>query len=334
VIGAWRWILALLVMNGHLFTPWWPASFAVFSFYVISGFLMTLILNEKYSFEGAGFKAFWINRVLRLYPSYYLACLLSLVAIFIIPQDFISAINSKIILPTSLYEILSNFFIIGLEQVPNQSSLVPPAWALFIELVYYFVISVWAGKSKTRAWLFLFLGILYLVWTAIYKDFDFQYRYFKIGSGALPFAVGTLLYFYKDQITSYFGRYQWSTQLKVGLGAYLIILVFGNVHWSTLYINLITTSTLIIVLWRAPKNAFKKIDTYLGDLCYPTYLLHWQVGILVIYFADLPYKSVSAFVVALALTTILAALDSRYISGAIETYRRQVKARINDMSKS
>ena len=70
MFGAWRLLLALLVVLGHLHRPWWPASWAVFSFYVISGYLMSLILDETYGWTGAGRRRFALNRFLRASFSY------------------------------------------------------------------------------------------------------------------------------------------------------------------------------------------------------------------------------------------------------------------------
>jgi len=43
---------------------------------VLSGFLMTLILNETYGFGPGHFVRFWTNRFLRLYPAYLIGTLI------------------------------------------------------------------------------------------------------------------------------------------------------------------------------------------------------------------------------------------------------------------
>ncbi|MEK6790185.1 MAG: acyltransferase family protein, partial [Deltaproteobacteria bacterium] len=48
---------------------------AVQSFYIISGFYMSLILNEKYT----DLYVFYTNRILRLYPIYLVVVLLTLI---------------------------------------------------------------------------------------------------------------------------------------------------------------------------------------------------------------------------------------------------------------
>src|ERR1700709_503357 len=77
-MGSLRLFLALSVAFGHFGVPLgFPTSdIAVQSCYVISGFYMALVLNEKY---GTG--SYWLfvsNRLLRLWPTYFVVLILSL----------------------------------------------------------------------------------------------------------------------------------------------------------------------------------------------------------------------------------------------------------------
>ena len=79
-MGTLRFLLALVVAYGHFAVPLsFPTSdIAVQSFFVISGFYMALVLNEKY---GPG--SYWLfisNRLLRLWPAYFVVLILSLAA--------------------------------------------------------------------------------------------------------------------------------------------------------------------------------------------------------------------------------------------------------------
>lgn len=52
----YRFILALCVVQGHFLASGapWLAWQAVFSFYVLSGFLVTLVLNQQYGAPSLG----------------------------------------------------------------------------------------------------------------------------------------------------------------------------------------------------------------------------------------------------------------------------------------
>ena len=69
MLGIIRFLLASCVVAFHL-TGKLPflGQFAVNFFYIISGFLITLILNKTYKFNVISFSA---NRFLRLYPTYF-----------------------------------------------------------------------------------------------------------------------------------------------------------------------------------------------------------------------------------------------------------------------
>src|SRR5687767_13772537 len=75
-MGIIRLLLALAVVVAHSPTAvtlhnWvLPGGIAVQAFYIISGFYMALVLNEKYTFPGST-KLFYQQRYLRLAPMYW-----------------------------------------------------------------------------------------------------------------------------------------------------------------------------------------------------------------------------------------------------------------------
>ena len=80
-MGTFRLLLAVIVMLGHLsFYPqpipyFLPGGIAVEAFYIVSGFLITLVLVEKYQDR---LLLFYSNRALRIYPIYWTCLLLYL----------------------------------------------------------------------------------------------------------------------------------------------------------------------------------------------------------------------------------------------------------------
>lgn len=62
------------------------AGFGVVLFFVLSGYLITfLLLKEKERFGFIDFKKFYIRRILRIWPIYYLAIIIGLILIYTIP---------------------------------------------------------------------------------------------------------------------------------------------------------------------------------------------------------------------------------------------------------
>ena len=126
-MGTLRFLLAISVVFFHfneLESRMVGGSMAVQSFYVISGFYMALILNEKYSTGKGSYSLFLSNRLLRLYPLYLLVFVMTVVS-YLIDDTFLdytspflqnlSEHKSKFSIGTWLYLIISNITIVGQE---------------------------------------------------------------------------------------------------------------------------------------------------------------------------------------------------------------------------
>ncbi len=162
MIGTYRFALSVFVVAAHL----WDASAAplsnqaVFSFYVLSGFLMTMVLNETYGFAPTGFARFWGNRILRLWPVYLVT-----VAVVGAHIAWIGPLNQKfpmIQLPTIPAEAIVNVTILGISgfrfsSIPS-AVLVPNAWSLSVEIFCYLLLSLYFAKSPRRAFGMLLIG--------------------------------------------------------------------------------------------------------------------------------------------------------------------------------
>ena len=74
-MGILRFLLAISVVAHHcgpiLGFDFVGGQVAVQSFFIISGFYMSLILNEKYVGINSSYKLFITNRLIKLYPIFY-----------------------------------------------------------------------------------------------------------------------------------------------------------------------------------------------------------------------------------------------------------------------
>ncbi|HMF27890.1 MAG TPA: acyltransferase family protein, partial [Candidatus Cybelea sp.] len=87
MFGLLRFFLAYLVVLSHLVGSQYLVHFgfyAVRGFFVLSGFMMTAALNEVYHFNG---ERFWINRLLRLLPPYYVVCAATFAVVALVPTQ-------------------------------------------------------------------------------------------------------------------------------------------------------------------------------------------------------------------------------------------------------
>jgi peptidoglycan/LPS O-acetylase OafA/YrhL len=88
-----RLVLALSVAMAHGLTtllgvPLFDGAGAVWVFFAISGFLITIALERKYGTSGGGLRHFYWNRVIRLYPAYWVYLLLFILLMAAFPVAF------------------------------------------------------------------------------------------------------------------------------------------------------------------------------------------------------------------------------------------------------
>ena len=119
-------------------------SLAVSFFFVLSGFLITyLLLFEKENTGDISLKRFYMRRVYRIFPLYYLLVFVGLVAIPV----FLSIVNFDYTMP---YDTLTAgaFFLLFLSFVVNPlygSHLLEPLWSIGVEEYFYLI---WAPLFK------------------------------------------------------------------------------------------------------------------------------------------------------------------------------------------
>lgn len=291
MFGILRYLLALMVVQTHLWkaAPW-AGNYAVFTFFVLSGYLMTLVLHERYSFDPAGVMRFLANRALRIYPPYWIVLPLAAYAAYHAPH-LASAVHRHYALPATDILWLKNILIIGADH-PTKSTLVIPAWSLHIELVFYGLMAL--GLSRNRATVFLWFaaGLAYTVYMAMLHPTEYQfwyYRYFPLQAGSLAFSAGAAVYYLR-------GRVSLRPGIAFAVTAFAAAFMSGaGVIWSDadalylqgFYISLSLGFLAVLALAGVDASSLpgplRSIDRLLGDLSYPIFLCHVPVGALVLW---------------------------------------------------
>ena len=279
-MGIFRFVLSVLVVNGHLGTIAWPAAFAVFSFYIISGYLMTLIMNTRYGYTWPGFLSYIVNRFLRIYPTYYVAVVISLCVVLFVPSEIVYSFNEAIRVPTSVSDYLKNAFLLGLSS-KDAIRMVPPAWALYNEIFYYIAIGVFFGKSRQIAFVWLTLSLLYIPTLCFFRadlcDF-FYHRYASVLAASLPFSVGCCLFHCSDYLFRFLDRFSSPKIIFFSVlfyaSNYIAACYLPSNSYLYFYINIPATAFLVLSLLRHSKalgfrqSFLSRLNTKLGDLSY------------------------------------------------------------------
>ena len=143
-MGFLRFVLAFFVVTQHIMGVSYLGAAAVHVFFLISGYLMTRVMLETYGYSRLGFARFWTNRILRLLPTYLVVATITVPVLHYIGEDFGRRLVTSIGVPMTLASWLQNLTMLYADVIPNSvvPRLVPPTWALTLELISYFLISL------------------------------------------------------------------------------------------------------------------------------------------------------------------------------------------------
>lgn len=366
-MGFLRLLLAVCVIashsNGILGLHLIGGELAVQSFFIISGFYMTMILNEKYN----SYNLFISSRFIRIYPLYIITLLFSFIIGLIFlksnikPEGLLNYYNTyvnSLSISTILILAITNIFIffqdiimfLGINHLNGnvfftanfQNSnpplylflLIPQAWSISIEMFFYLLAPFIVKRKLIVILLLISISLfirLYLASAYNLVNDPWSYRFFP--SEIVFFLLGTLCY--KIYISNWLTKI---TNKQIYMGCLLLILItvlynplnrfLFNVNFPyVIYIVLIFF--LIPLLFKLTKNW--KFDKLIGELSYPVYLIHYLVIIIftVIY---AKYQIPLNFGLVITLSSIIISFILNItFTKKIEDYRqRRIKSKLNN----
>jgi peptidoglycan/LPS O-acetylase OafA/YrhL len=325
MIEVSRYILALIVTLTHLqpLDMGRPGSIAVFAFYTLSGYLMTRVLNERYGFAARGTAAFLLNRVLRLWPAYFIILGLTLIALWFLPlQNFFPLIR----FPKTLPEIVSNIAVLGqatfdfVQATAIDAKPVVTSWSLSIEVFCYVLLAVYFARTPARLWAFAAIGAIAMgvsTWhcavsadPSLYGPYCYQHRYGVLQAGFIPFAMGGLFYFHSRSLRGWINA-NWRAFIVL-LAAALAATFLGSAISATVgpYLG-IGVMFCLLSAWNGQSG--NSIQDFFGRASYHLFIGHMPIAAVLVIGLELRQGSVFVFlaavIVALALSLGLVPLE-------------------------
>jgi peptidoglycan/LPS O-acetylase OafA/YrhL len=314
-LGAFRLMLALFVAVSHLYSEMihGPAAYAVWGFYLLSGYLMSLILNEKYGFNTKGLLAFFTNRAIRIYPAYLTALILGVCTLHylnntgISPQQF----NPQFQLPQTWIHWLHVYTIFPF--IPMGGLPVATSHALSLEVGMYLLAPL-ICRNKSSAFLCFILSVV-SNYNLGFQSSSFAQRYATFLPCLLAFSAGSLLYHFRET----FARFRMPFgSLMAWLLFCFIWLFYPSWPWTFgLYVSLILSAWVVISL----VDFKSKSDLVMGDLSYPVYLFHTTIAAIVGTVFELKTRSLLFCLAGIIVTIII----SYFIAFYIEKPARKIK---------
>lgn len=299
MLGIYRYLLAVVVVGCHLWLPagWWAAPYAVFCFYSISGYLMTLVLNQVYVNHSDNVN-YVANRILRIFPPYLVALILTVLALTLFSSVAPEPVKGGVKLanvvstPGSLQDWFANmtFLYWGESRVLAVSQ----AWTLRVELFFY-VLMIFLVRRAWLVYAWLALSACYIVYMKM-SGAQFMEQYSTLSGSSIAFAVGASIYHLRKQ----FNLPRW--HLPLALVLFSVHMALASEIWGFvdegllfrlvyqpgacgLYVNVLLGGYLLFAMqsWPVDKNSWiERIGKPLGDFSYGIYLLHWLVALLVV----------------------------------------------------
>lgn len=347
MFGTWRTLLAIEVVAFHLLFLPFIGAYAVFSFFVLSGFLMTAIVHLTYGYSTRGFVHYLGNRALRLYPDYWFAALIALALIAIFGASTVQHHHQAMTVPATSAGWVQNVSMIFPAIVPRDimPRLVPLAWALTVEIVHYVLIGMGISRTKRSTWLWLIASVGYtLAAGSIHHPRDDLneiipiYQYSAIPAASLPFSFGALVWHYRSEIQGLMSQFRIGLPAVLIIGRWLlycgIVILFAVVRWAPLvmignWINIALSGLIICALFHArSSDRVRDIDRHIGDFSYPIYLLHMPmalVAMIMLYGEPVKGRNFAVFALGLAVTVAISMVCTRIIDPAAERLRRHIK---------
>lgn len=311
-MGLLRLLLAICVIASHT-NPVFGlemlnGDYAVEIFFMVSGFYMSLVLNEKYKGKGS-YITFIFNRFLKIFPTYYACTFLILITSFYFLYIFDTPLRlapyityfSELPIAAKTLLLVSNTIIFGQDVVmfsgvdietgsffftnnfrisnPQLWNLLlnPPAWSIAVELMFYLIAPLVVRKSIY--FIFACMAVSYAIKFHIinivgWGNDPWTYRFFF--SEISFFLLGSLAY-------RLFTTYLKSKKDKLFPAIVFLTTVVFVIFYQKIYFPYKSTLFLIMFFIAIP-YVFKltkksKIDRYIGELSYPVYLIHWLVSV-------------------------------------------------------
>ena len=327
MFGIYRYLLAIAVVFSHLWrTPAeYAGMYAVFAFYALSGYLMALVLTKTYGFSAGGTARFLANRALRIFPPYLSILALSLAVAFLLPE-LARELNPVMVVPGSASSWLRNIAILGLNGFPER--LVPSAWSLHVELVFYVAMALVLARTRWMVVLWFLASVVYAVY-AFTVELDIQGRYYSVFAASLPFSLGALAFHHRDLLRR-LPRWHLLPAIVLTIGVYLFAgALLEDPLLDGLILAVLSGAYLLACLSavdvRAVPAGLSKLDRYLGDLAYPVFLCHWPVGVTMMWAFGLPPRTAALFLVSLPLINLVGWAVHELVERRVGTTRSGIR---------
>ena len=361
-----RFFAAFAVIIHHIeqfkfdagFSNWWGNPFidslghkAVSIFFTLSGFLITYLLFAEISKTGTvNIKKFYLRRILRIWPLYFL---IGFMAFFIIPKFIVIHPSAEYIIED--FNIKLFFYVIILPNVirimdTNQLIGGAQAWSIGVEEQFYILwpLFIKAFRNNVLTFLFWFVAIKLALAGIVMALIEFNliegallgflqkfhnlWYFFQIEQMAIGAMGAYVLYYKKDKIVNFL--YLPVVQMFAILSLAVIFIVdidfigytvIEAVIYTILIMNISCNPQFFLKLESKPLN-------YLGNISYGIYMYHSAcIAILLtgmihlkLFERNEPLANILFYAAVPVATIIVSSISSKYFENYFLRFKKKL----------
>jgi peptidoglycan/LPS O-acetylase OafA/YrhL len=326
--GLFRLILACTVMVYHSVSFLTIGHYAVYVFFILSGYWVFKMYKEKYSKYANSYWIYLQSRFFRLLPTYWLILIFSIL-VYMGKAYFTDKIDYSFL---TLSNLIRNALVLGISNSHRQ--FLVPAWSLDIEAQFYITAPVFlmVGLQRKGILYLLFISVASFVFIVLSSTMNVWSNFFMF----LPFfLLGGVIYLYNIKFSASFAGTCLliaATILSINYlslfikNGYLfnkqaVFYVFSYQETLNVILTLLTVP-FITVNVRQPSVGSK--DGLLSSMSYVIYLLHWpllQIYAMTVLHVTMLQKYTCIFIYYMT-CLFLSWVFSAYVDAHFESKRR------------
>ncbi|WLH33596.1 acyltransferase [Pseudomonas sp. FP2196] len=315
-MGAFRLLLAVLVAVSHMgktIAGLNPGVVAVISFLIISGFVMTSLIERNY-YTPEKISLFYLDRALRLYPQFLLYFGMSCAVIYwLLPGTGQAAELTFSRIASSLAIVPLGFYMFGVAS----TWILPPAWSLGLEVCFYLLIP-FLLIFRLRGVAFVLSVSVFLVACFGYIDTD-TYGYRLLPGALFMFLCGSYLYGAR-------ARGMVIAASTAGVVALIFVAIMTGLIERRPFNAEVTLGIALGIpaVYLLTRFKFHRVDELLGNISYGVFLNHFVVmyALHALWPADYDAQRV---ITVLMLSLLLSCVSYYYVERPVLALRHRLR---------
>lgn len=290
-IAGMRAIAIIFVVLYHYENSYFSGGYiGVDIFFVLSGYLITMVLARQSSVEGFMISDFYISRIRRLLPALLVMLFVTIPFAYylIYPKESSVYLLTLTLAPLGLSNVLyyfkSGYFVAAADFRPLLHT-----WSLGLEFQFYFlypIFYVWANKFDNKLKL-IFLIVIYLIGfclSYLLLRAHSQFSFYMLPSRGFEFIAGCLAFYLELYLRS--SKFRLNIVIKefIAIAGVLLIIIAlfmsdGKTQIPGIYTFICVSGTLLYIVFSHSNRGVgfylsNNFLVYVGLISYSLYLWH------------------------------------------------------------